>query len=63
VRTPIQVGLRGNEFVEVLKKQTKSAKGAEESGWEDLTGEEMIVASDAASLTDGKVVSVSTSKK
>jgi hypothetical protein len=45
-------------LVEVLKKQTKSAKGAEESGWEDLTGEEVVVASDAASLTDGQPITV-----
>jgi membrane fusion protein (multidrug efflux system) len=58
VRTPIQVGLRGNEFVEVLKKQTMPAKAAGESGWHDLTGEEVIVASDIASLSDGQAVTV-----
>jgi HlyD family secretion protein len=63
VRTPIQVGLRGDKLVEVLKKQARSAKGAQESGWEDFSGEEVIVASDIASLTDGKAVSISTSKK
>jgi RND family efflux transporter MFP subunit len=63
VRTPIQVGLRGNEWVEVLKKQTRAAKGAEENGWEDLTGEEAIVASDIASLTDGQTANVSSGKK
>jgi RND family efflux transporter MFP subunit len=67
LRTPIQVGLRGNELgnelVEILKIQTKSGKGAEHSGWEDLTGEELIVASDAASLSDGQAISASSGKK
>jgi RND family efflux transporter MFP subunit len=61
IRTPVRVGLRGNEkdneLVEVLKKQTKPAKAGEEGQWEDFTGEETIVTSDAASLTDGQTVS------
>jgi RND family efflux transporter MFP subunit len=67
VRTPIQVGLRGNELdnelVEVVKKQTKPAKAGEEAPWEDVSGEEGMVASDPASLTDGQVVRVSSDKK
>jgi RND family efflux transporter MFP subunit len=63
VRTPLQVGLRGNELVEVLKKQTKPAKAGEEARWEDFTGEEVIVAIDPASLTDGQAVSVSSGNK
>jgi RND family efflux transporter MFP subunit len=63
IRTPIQVGLRGNEqdneLVEVLHKQLKPSTISEEGRWEDFTGEEVIVASDAASLTDGQVVTVS----
>jgi RND family efflux transporter MFP subunit len=58
VRTPIQLGLRGDEFVEILKKQTLSAKGAQESGWEDVTGEEVIITSHAATLTDGQNMTV-----
>jgi len=67
VLTPIQVGLRGNEkdneLVEVLKKQTKPAKPGEEAQWEDFSGEEVIVASDPASLKDGQVVSTSSGNK
>ncbi len=62
VRTPIQVGLRGNEpdheRVEVLRQQRKPATSAGEGKWQDLTGEEVIVAKDVASLTDGQAVSV-----
>jgi HlyD family secretion protein len=57
MRTPIQVGLRGNELVEVLKKQTKPAKAGEEGPWEDFDGQEVIVASDLASITDGQEIS------
>jgi multidrug efflux pump subunit AcrA (membrane-fusion protein) len=67
VLTPIQVGLRGNELdnetVEVVKKQTKPAKAGEEVHWEDFSGEEVIVASNSASLADGQAVSVSSGKK
>jgi membrane fusion protein (multidrug efflux system) len=56
VRTPIQLGLRGGELVEVLKKQTTPAKPDEEGQWEGISGEEIIVASDPASLTDGQAV-------
>jgi RND family efflux transporter MFP subunit len=63
VRTPIQVGLRGDEFVEVLKKQTSSPQPAVASAWEDFTGEETIVASNAASLTDGQTVRISAGNK
>jgi RND family efflux transporter MFP subunit len=60
VRTPIRVGLRGNETenerVEVVKKQTKAANGGREAEWDDITGEETIVASDAASLSQGQAV-------
>jgi RND family efflux transporter MFP subunit len=59
VRTPIQVGLRGNDLVEVLKKQTKPAKGSEAGQWEDFTGEEQIVTSNLGALTDGQVLTAS----
>jgi multidrug efflux pump subunit AcrA (membrane-fusion protein) len=63
IRTPIQVGLRGSDLVEVLKKQTKLAKATEESRWEDFTGEEVIIASEPGSLSDNQAVSVSVGKK
>jgi multidrug efflux pump subunit AcrA (membrane-fusion protein) len=66
VRTPVRVGLHGNEkdneLVEVLKKQTKPAKAGQEGRWEDFTGEEVIVVSDPGALTDGQALSTSTGK-
>jgi RND family efflux transporter MFP subunit len=67
VRTPVRLGMRGNEkdneVVEVLKKQTKPAKAGEEGAWEDVSGEEVIVASEVASLTDGQTVRLLSSNK
>ncbi len=51
-RTPVLVGSRGRQLVEVLKKQVEGA-------WEDFTGEERVVAGDLASLGDGQDVLVS----
>jgi multidrug efflux pump subunit AcrA (membrane-fusion protein) len=59
VRIPIQVGLRGPEWVEVLKKQSKPAKAEEEVRWDDFSGEDVIVAIDPSSLTNGQAVKLS----
>jgi RND family efflux transporter MFP subunit len=63
VRMPIQVGLRGNEQdnerIEVLKKRTKPTKAGQEAQWEDFSGEEVLIASDPASLADGQAVKIS----
>jgi RND family efflux transporter MFP subunit len=60
VRTPIQVGLRGNEpengLVEVLKKQTKPSRSGAAGPWEDFTGVEVVVGSPPDDLKDGQVV-------
>src|SRR5262249_40764869 len=67
VRTHIQVGLRGNEpdneLVEVVKKQTTRPKAGEEGQWEDFTGSEKFIQSNASALSDGQAVSVDTGKK
>jgi RND family efflux transporter MFP subunit len=57
VRTPIQVGLRGDELVEVLGKRTTPVKPDDESGWEAITGKEQI-AEKAEGLEDGQEVHV-----
>jgi hypothetical protein len=53
VRTPLQVGLRGSELVEVLKKRTKPR---EEGEWEQITGEEEIMIEGTEGLKDGQRV-------
>jgi RND family efflux transporter MFP subunit len=59
-RMPIEIGLSGGGWIEVLKKQTQPAKDGE-SIWEDFTGKEEIVAN-AAALTDGQKVTVAPAK-
>jgi RND family efflux transporter MFP subunit len=63
VRTPIQVGLRGDKLVEVLKKQTMSASSTSGGAWEDFTGAEEIILGDVGALKDGQPVSASSGKK
>jgi hypothetical protein len=41
---------------EVLKKETKPARAGEEGQWDDYDGEEVIVTSDPATLTNGQEV-------
>ncbi len=55
VRTPLQIGLKGDSLVEVLKKQVRPSPGAEPR-WEDFSGAEEVVGSDAAALSDGQPV-------
>jgi RND family efflux transporter MFP subunit len=59
VRTPLQVGLRGGGLVEVLKKQTTAASPGEERQWEDVTGQEEVVATEGGSLSEGQGVQAS----
>jgi multidrug efflux pump subunit AcrA (membrane-fusion protein) len=58
VRTPLQIGLRGGELIEVLKKQVKPSTGSADVAWADMTGEEQIIKSGVADLKDGQAVSV-----
>ena len=58
VRTPVRLGARQGDRVEVLKKQTHQSRHGEPVAWEDFSGQEEIVASAPAALTDGQTVSV-----
>jgi HlyD family secretion protein len=55
VRTAVELGLREGPVVEVLRKQVKQGQ---EAVWEEFTGREEVVATPAATLTDGQTVSV-----
>jgi multidrug efflux pump subunit AcrA (membrane-fusion protein) len=60
-RTPVQVGVRDNQSVEVLKQQTRAAKEGEPGRWIDFTGQEEVV-QNASGLSDGQTVQVNTAK-
>lgn len=57
-RTPVEIGARGDDRVEVLRRQAKPAKSGEEGAWEDFTGQEAVVQDNLAALSDGQAVSV-----
>jgi HlyD family secretion protein len=56
VRTPLQIGLRGVGLVEVLKKRLPPPAPSEEGQWEEISGQEEIVASNPAALSEGQVI-------
>jgi HlyD family secretion protein len=56
VRTPLQMGLKGNGLVEVVMKQTQVSLSNSEQEWTQITGKEEVVAKDAASLANGQTV-------
>jgi RND family efflux transporter MFP subunit len=55
-RTPLQIGLRGGELIEVLKKLVPAASPGEEGRWEEITGGEEIAATGLALLADGQPI-------
>jgi RND family efflux transporter MFP subunit len=63
VRTPLQIGLKGNGLVEVLMKQTRVSLSGDEQHWTEITGQEVIVGANAASVHDGQSVQVSNPNK
>jgi HlyD family secretion protein len=54
LRTPIKVGFRDAEWVEILKRQMPGKEGM----WEDFTENMKVVASGVSSLGDGQAVTV-----
>ena len=58
-RTPIKIGVRNNEFVEVLKKQIPGVSTSKEPQWVAFTGQETVVKGDLAGLADGQQVNLS----
>jgi multidrug efflux pump subunit AcrA (membrane-fusion protein) len=61
-RTPIQVGTRDGQRVEVLKKQGRPAKPGGEGAWEAFTGDEAVVAGDVSAISDGQPITASVGK-
>jgi multidrug efflux pump subunit AcrA (membrane-fusion protein) len=56
-RTLVELGVRGDDRVEVLRKQAKPAKPGTEGAWEDFTGQESVVQGNLSALSDGQAVS------
>ena len=56
VRTPVRLGSRQGDRVEVLLKQTRPARRGEPAAWGRFTGAEEVVVSDPHALADGQAV-------
>lgn len=56
VRTPVKLGLRARDKVEVLRKQVFPVAGGEPTAWEDFAGRELIVRENPSTLSDGQQV-------
>jgi RND family efflux transporter MFP subunit len=63
VRMPLQLALRGDGVIEILKKQVKPAEADAVGTWEDFTGQEEIVKSNATSLKDGQAIVIAADAK
>jgi multidrug efflux pump subunit AcrA (membrane-fusion protein) len=63
IRTRLKTGIRDGEWVEVLQKQTQSAKPGQEGQWEDFTGSEQVVQKDPGTLRDGQTINVALVEK
>jgi multidrug efflux pump subunit AcrA (membrane-fusion protein) len=55
-RTPVEIGARNGQLVEVLKKQAPGGGPGEAPRWEPFTGEEEVVGGDLSGLKDGQAV-------
>ena len=57
-RVAVQVGVRGDDRFQLLKKQVKPAGPKAKPSWEDFTGEERVVRGKLTGLSDGQAVRV-----
>jgi RND family efflux transporter MFP subunit len=57
--TPLRVGVREGDMVEVLKQQTRRSAAA---AWDDFQGSEQIVLSGSSTLTDGQQIEVTANR-
>jgi RND family efflux transporter MFP subunit len=53
--TPVRIGLRDGDAVEILKKQTRLSAG---SAWDDIKGTEALVLTNPTALTDGQPIAI-----
>jgi multidrug efflux pump subunit AcrA (membrane-fusion protein) len=62
-RTPVEIGGRATDRVEVLKKQSRPATPGTEGAWDGFTGQEVVVQGNLSGLSDGQLVSVGSKDK
>ncbi len=59
VRTPIEIGVSDGQWIEVVRKNTKSAGDGQ---WVDFTGADQVIVGDLSEVSNGKRVTVEASK-
>lgn len=62
-RTPIEIGVRDPQSVQVVKKQTRPAQPGEKGQWVDFTDKDAVIQASVPGLTDGQPVTVAPTKK
>jgi HlyD family secretion protein len=63
VRTFLDIGVRTPRAVQVLRKQAAAGKSGEPAAWEPITGQEVVVATNAGALLDGQAVRIEKTEK
>lgn len=59
VRTPVKVGVRRGDVLEILKMQQRPAKPGDKARWVNCTGVEQVIATNPGELTEGQTIFVS----
>ncbi len=58
VRTPVRLGLRDRQRVEVLRKQMRSVDQGAPAEWEDFTDTDLVVRDNPSTLADGQEITI-----
>jgi len=58
VRTPVRLGIRDRQRVEVLRKQKQSVAQGAPAEWEDFTDTELVVRDNPSALLDGQEIEI-----
>jgi hypothetical protein len=61
-RTPIEIGARNDQLVEVVKKRVAGASDGDGPRWEAFTSDEEVVQGELSGLKDGQAVQVNEKK-
>jgi hypothetical protein len=58
VRTPVRLGLRDRQRVEVLRRQGRSVDQGIAAEWEDFTDNDLVVRDNPSTYTDGQEITI-----
>src|SRR5262249_52916018 len=63
VRTPLKLGIRDGDWVEVLQKQIQPKQPGQDGQWADFNGDEEIVHGNSEALKDGQTINIAQANK